>query len=167
MQRNVDILNELKLRPGMYTGENTLTSIAHFLQGYSFALMLHDLPREGDCLILPEGFDDWVAYRQRFHESTSGWCKMICERTQSDREAIDRFFELLSEFENREPRIVATVKRVRGDLVTYTDDPGFFLRSQTEDGFPEQFFPTLDSFSLTFGMDCSSLVEIEDESWVP
>ncbi len=96
MPRIDDILEKLHRRPAMYTGESTLSSIYQFLGGYRFALMLHDIPATGDPLVPPREFNDWVAYRLHFYESTSGWCNMICARTTTDQEAIDQFFHLLA-----------------------------------------------------------------------
>jgi hypothetical protein len=44
------------------------------------------------------GFHDWIAGRLGYAESTSGWYKMIRGRCASEREAFDRFYELLDEF---------------------------------------------------------------------
>ena len=196
MPRIDDILEKLHRRPALYTGENTLNSIHQFLGGYSFALAQHDLQGDGDPLLLPREFHDWVAYRLHFYESTSGWCKMICDRTESDQHAIDRFFELLSEFKQRKPHTVAKLADFRKtyqqssvssddhgnhiqtpcvtrnnpksiSLVTYTDDPGFFAYSDTDDSFPsEGFHPDLESFELRTGAD-KSMLTIVDNKWDP
>ena len=196
MPRVDHILEKLHRRPALYTGENTLTSIRHFLSGYGFSLMLHEIPSADDPLVIPREFHDWVAYRLHYYESTSGWCNMICDRTDTDQQAIDRFFELLSEFKHREPHTVAKLtdfsktyqqSTVRRDdncdvsqtppmtrsypksisLVTYTDDPGFFAYSDTHEPFPsEGFHPDLQSFELRTGAD-KSLLTILDNKWNP
>jgi hypothetical protein len=45
-----------------------------------------------------QGFNDWVAEKLGFTESTSGWCNMISEGTGNDEQAYHRFFQLLDEF---------------------------------------------------------------------
>lgn len=196
MPRIDDILEKLHRRPALYTGENTLTSIRHFLSGYTFSLMLHQIPAADDPLVIPREFHDWVAYRLHYYESTSGWCNMICDRTDTDQQAIDRFFELLSEFKHRQPHTVAKLTDFNrtyhqstvqlddtGDaihsphatrnypksisLVTYTEDPGFFAYSDTQEPFPsEGFYPDLESFELRTGAD-KSLLTILDQNWNP
>lgn len=188
-----NILDKLHRRPAMYTGENTLTSIQQFLSGYSFAVMRNELSTEDDPLILPREFHDWVAYRLHFYESTSGWCNMICDRSETNQAAINKFFSLLAEFKTRKPHVVArligfrkTYERSTVDrdekgqvircpsvtrsypgsisLVTYTTDPGFFAYSDTLESFPsEGFFPDLDSFELRTGADRSMLTIIDDQ----
>ncbi len=196
MSRNDDIFDQFRRRPAMYTGENTLCSIQKFLGGYHFALTQYKIPAADDPLHLPLEFHDWVAYRLHFYESTSGWCRMICDRTESDQQAIDRFFQLLSEFRERRPRTVAKLIGYRKmyqqfsmsrdasgelvktnvvtrdypesiSLVTYTEDPGFFAYSDTENSFPfEGFQPDLGAFETHTGAD-RTMLTIIDKSWDP
>ena len=37
-----------------------------------------------DPLVLPKGLHDWVAYRLRYYEPTSGFARMILGRTDDD-----------------------------------------------------------------------------------
>ena len=191
-----NILEKICERPGMYTGEGTLTSIRHFLSGYDFAIHQNDLPTNDDPLLIPGEFHDWVAYRLRFYESTSGWCNMICERTDTDRDAIDSFLQLLNEFKARKPHVVAKLigfkksyqqmssyRNDKGEvvqtpmvtkeypnsisLVTFTEDPGFFAYSDTEESFPEEgYHPDLEHFELYSGANRKQL-SILDEDWNP
>lgn len=190
-----DILEELHHRLAMYTGENTLKSLEHFLTGYGFAVDSHNIPGKDDPLILPSGFHDWVAYRLHFQESGSGWCNMICERSQTEEEALDRFFSLLAEMKTRKAHLVAkltgcqlaytqtTSYRKNGQLVqsptitksypdsisvvTYTSDPGFFVYSDNDEYFPGQgFFASLETFELLTGVD-RNLLTIVDDKWPP
>lgn len=196
MSADDDILEQIRLRPAMYTGESTLSSIFLFLTGYSFALDRHNVPADNDPLLLAPEFHDWVAYSLHYHESTSGWCNMICGRTSTDQEAIDLFIQLLGEFRKRIPNTVAKLKgykktyqlstsqrNAKGDafqspwltrnypdsisLVTYTSDPGFFAYSDTDESFPsEGFHPDLESFELYTGAD-RSMLTIVDNNWHP
>lgn len=178
----------------MYTGENTLTSIRCFLEGYHLAMERHGLSRDSDALLVPHEFHDWVAYRLHFYESTSGWCNMIRDRAETEQDAIDKFFELLADFKTRTPHVVARLTGCKKtyskqtyewyndevilgavverpldsiSLVTFTDDPGFFANSDTSEVLPfEGFYPDLKSFELFWGVDRSLLV-ILDETWDP
>lgn len=132
----------------MYTGERTLSSVAHFLSWYLFAHTVLQVPPPS---LLPPDFHDWVAYRLHFRESTMGYRNMILERFPDESLALDRFFELADAHRNRQEKVVARVQRHdssretskiesgTGDgqsrasmteevkIVVYTDDPGFFL----------------------------------------
>jgi hypothetical protein len=195
MPDEVDIFERFRRRPAMFTGENTINSIRCYLDGYHFAMEWHGLSPVGDPLLVPGEFHDWVAYRLHFYESTSGWCNMIRDRTGTEQEGIDKFFELLAEFKVRTPRVVARVthcKQTYGEqtyeprddevilgavverpypesisLVTYTDDPGFFAYSDTSDDFAHQgYYPDLEAFELSVGVD-RSLIVIVDKTWDP
>jgi hypothetical protein len=177
----------------MFTGENTLKSIEHFLAGYQFAITQYKITQCNDELFIPHEFHDWVAYRLHFFESTSGWCNMICAKTESDNEAIALFFKLLIEFRSRKPHVVARVigrdkkfqqipftnkngNMVRDtaeirqfpdtiSLITYTDDPGFFAYSDTQDDFPfSGFFPSIELFENFIGIKREEL-NIVDNNW--
>ena len=115
---------------------------------------IYEVGDPDDRLLLPREFHDWVAYRLHFYESTSGWCRMIRSKSDSEQAAIGLFFRLLDEFYSRTPNEVArlagiaksygrqSIRRDRDQLVddpietvqypevvklvTYTDDPGFF-----------------------------------------
>jgi hypothetical protein len=155
----------------------------------------HGLSLNADPFLVPPEFHDWVAYRLHYYEPTSGWCNMIHGRTDTEQDAIHRFFELLAEFKTRTPNVVAKltgcketyceqsceghseelilgplIERTFPDsisLVTYTDDPGFFAYSDTSDVFPFQgYFPDLESFEIKTGADRSLLIVL-DEKWDP
>ncbi|HMJ65357.1 MAG TPA: hypothetical protein VK615_08390 [Candidatus Binatia bacterium] len=92
-----DLLAHIRRRPGLYIGDPELTRLQSFIIGYECGLGRGGLmPRHEE----PEfhGFHDWIARRLGYYESTSGWYKMIRERCVSEREAFDRFYELLDEF---------------------------------------------------------------------
>lgn len=155
------LIESIRIRPGMYFGEKSLTAFYHFLGGFQFACSLHGIEDNRLGLRFPADFHDWVAYRCRFKESTSGWYKMIVATTDSEEAACDRFFELLKEHAIRVPTLVAEIVKPsshvsamrdgrevvlpapeRVQLVRYTSDPGFYALYGTED-FTDGFFPSL------------------------
>ena len=168
----------------MYCGEHTLSALNHFIAGYCFALETQGIRNPQDPLDIRHEFQEWVAYRLHFKEPTSGWCNMIKERTHSESEAVDRFFQLLDEFHSRIPHVVAKLigihkqySRICGDvtevflfpdsisLVTYTDDPGFFVLSDPEADLPiPRFFPCIDWFETFIGANRGQLT-IVDPNW--
>ncbi|MGD1918707.1 MAG: hypothetical protein ACFCAD_07340 [Pleurocapsa sp.] len=102
MQDSKEILERLRKYPALYTGDNTLKSIEAFLAGYWFATDRYEISTHDDLLISNE-FHSWVAYRLHFSSSHCGWCNLIYERTNSEKEAVNKFFELYEEFVNRTP----------------------------------------------------------------
>lgn len=161
MNQPTTLIDAILKRPGMYLGSKSLTAFYHFLGGYEVACSLHQIKDDRLGLEIPYDFHDWVAYRTHFLDSTSGWCKMIVATSRSEEEAFDRFFELLKEYSERVPRLVAELihpvsnswtsrngesslipapEKVR--IVAYSDDPGFFALHESED-WTDRFRPFL------------------------
>ena len=177
------MLDDIRKRPAIYIGAKTLTGLFHFLGGYQFARIEHDVSDNHLCL--PNDIHDWIAYRLHFRESTSGWHSMILERTTDESLAFDRFFALLDEHKARIPTLRARVRGIQCQytqitngvsedrvypasvsIVTYTDDPGFFVYSDDpENAFPRfPFYPSLDSLKVDLELDRSNF-EIIDPDW--
>jgi hypothetical protein len=171
------LLNAIRQRPAMYLDERSVYGLWCFLAGYSLALS-SSTQGSVSADLLPDDFHDWVAYRLGFYEATSGWRRMIEGRVPDQAAVLDCFFQLLDEYYKRKPRVVARVEGVeqkwtelgrdgawrnesfRGSLslVSYTDDPGFFIKPDDEQAhYPgkfagrDQFCPTLKSLELYFG----------------
>jgi hypothetical protein len=137
-------------------------------------------------LRLPNDFNDWVAYRLHYKESTSGWKNMILGVSQNEAAAFSRFFELLDQHATRKSRVVAKLigyqktytvvsegrERIERypssiSLIAYTDDPGFFASSD-EPGYSlptKEFFPSLDWFEISTGVARSELTILDAETF--
>lgn len=115
MKQLYNILKKMEARPGMWTGEHTLKSIRIFSEGYSVALCENEIMDLSNQSSL--NFNDWIANRLGFSESTAGWQNMILavtlglnpkriewENYDSDVtydqhiKSIEKFYELLEEF---------------------------------------------------------------------
>lgn len=87
---------------------------------------------------------------------------MIRSVSDSEEGAFDLFFVLLEEFTNRKARLVARIHQDGSgeatDLVTYTDDPGFFTLEPDEFG-RTRFYSDLDFVRIFEGGD----IEVLDE----
>jgi hypothetical protein len=164
------LLDLIREKPTLYLGEHSLTGLWHFLGGYRTAELDHGID---DVIQLPKDFHEWVAYRLHFYESTSGWRRMILDRVPDERAALMRFWELLDDHRARKPGVVATIQgslisyktHKQGQdvseavqrfmpeamaLVAYTDDPGLFLTSESDEDFPGKdrlFHPQLSGIS--------------------
>ena len=177
------MLVDIRQRPTLYLGAKTITGLYHFLAGYQFAFVKHNMV--GNMLALPEDIRDWVAYRLQFKEPTLDWHSMILAKIPAEADAFDYFFELLDEHATRVPCIRAKLRGIRHSytatsngvsrtlnyphtvsLVTYTEDPGFFVYSDDpETDFPRRpFFPSLGSLLNWLDADRADL-DIVDAHW--
>ncbi|MCV3212369.1 hypothetical protein OGM63_02290 [Plectonema radiosum NIES-515] len=94
-----EILKGIKKRPGMFLGTSSITKLDMLLRGYSLGRKEVGVPPTK-----PErefsGFQSWV---QEKYEIKSGqsWAKIILFFSIDDYEALQRFFELYEEYQNR------------------------------------------------------------------
>ena len=185
MPADPDLLAKIREHPGLFLGESTLSALYHTINGYALALGSHGI-KDDFSLRLPADFNDWVAYRLHYKESTSGWKNMILSVCKDDVEAFKRFFELLDQYASRKSRVVAKIIGfektfaigVEGQqrlerypdcisLIVYTDDPGFFAVSD-EPGraLPMAgFFPSLDWFESFILADRSRLTVLDTDTF--
>jgi hypothetical protein len=180
MSQSALLIDAIRQRPGMYFGSKSLTAFYHFFSGYQVACGIHQIKDDRLGLEIPSDFHDWVAYRTHFWESTSGWCNMIVATSQSEEEAFDRFFEFLKEHSARVPRLVAEIIHpasnfrterdgidylipppAKVQIVTYTEDPGFFALHDSEE-WRDRFHPFL---SWMWGLSGGELVIHDDEAY--
>lgn len=190
MSSSRESLEHICRRPAMYCGSESLEALSTFFFGYRLALNLRDIHDADDWLLIPREFHDWVTYRLRLTLTAQGWCELIRQHTASDREAIDKFFELVSEFHNRQPHLVAKLVDFQKEystilfredgseeerkkpypqamsLVTYTDDPGFFVCSDTEVELPfgVNFMRTIEDLESRLRIHRDQLT-IMDPAW--
>ncbi len=88
-----EILDKMRERPSMYTGEHSLTSIQHFINGFFVAhnYNTNESPNFGK-------FHDFVGQFYGKY-STPGWKNLILSaHFGNESEALIRFYELLDDF---------------------------------------------------------------------
>ncbi|HCN77458.1 MAG TPA: hypothetical protein DIT13_09735 [Verrucomicrobiales bacterium] len=161
-----DFWRLIQQRPEMFLGRPSISALWNFLNGWCLACTKHGLADE--ALSLPADFHEWVAYRLRFHESTTGWCRMILERALDEAEGLKMFFQLKDDHRTRVPTAIAHIEKFklpdphadraevvgsRMTLISYTTDPGFFVLHETQ---PTElarptFYPCLSWFETFTG----------------
>jgi hypothetical protein len=96
-----ELFRRMKLRPGMYLGEKTITALWHFVNGYISACFFKGI--EEDLNPRWPIFNEFVKRKTGFAESTSGWKHMILTHCNDNEErAVDVFFEFLDQFKKGE-----------------------------------------------------------------
>jgi hypothetical protein len=91
-----DLLARIHQRPGMYLGIASLTRLSAFLGGYLCSRtesQLPDTPQEEEF----SGFQDWIQARYGV-TSAHGWEQIILFHSADEKDAFNRFFQLLDEF---------------------------------------------------------------------
>ena len=105
-----DLLEKIRKRPGLFLGERSITAL------YQLAVGIHGMENDAGFQ-LPSDFNNWVAYRFHYKESTSGWKNMILGVCENESDAFSRFFALLDEHSTRKATVVA---KLMGLNKTYT-----------------------------------------------
>ncbi len=127
MNLNVKINNIFELiefiqkRPGMYIGNNTITSMETFLNGYIFASDINNLNLD----IYPKFwyFHEWVKEHYNWFESTAGWKNIILAESNNDEEkALNVFFELIAKFKEIKPISVKYIYLENENITFYLSE---------------------------------------------
>lgn len=95
-----EILEKIKARPGMYLGTASVENLFMFLVGYKTARReLEVEPTEEELEFYGE-FQPWLQ-KQFGIQTNQSWATLIQFRSINEKEAFERFFELLATFRQR------------------------------------------------------------------
>ncbi len=132
-----EMLDAISSRPAMYISPSrSITALYNYLHGYMDGTNRTQIVRNTEPSWAE--FNNWVAMKLNFFESTKGWRQMLLERENGDEErAFKRFFVLLKQFRNRKETCLFRSELPKGvgrktrrlEIVKYTDDGGVFVRS--------------------------------------
>jgi hypothetical protein len=91
-----DILAGIQKRPEMYLGNCSISRLRSYLDGYCGSRTDFGLPmtRQEEEFA---GFQDWIQARYKI-TSAHGWDQIILFYSCDEKDALDRFFQLLDEF---------------------------------------------------------------------
>jgi hypothetical protein len=70
-----DLLNKISVRTGMYIGEQKLSNLRSYINGFEAAMYTANI--KNNTIPAFSGFHNWVAEKYGFYESTAGWQNMI------------------------------------------------------------------------------------------
>ena len=87
------ILEQMRIRPGMYLGDCKLDNLSAFINGYMYRLF-----QEED--IIPEFYPGFQEYIAKKYSVTTGqhWSKILDFYSDSEEEALKKFFQHLDEY---------------------------------------------------------------------
>ncbi len=93
-----DVLEKIKKKPAAYLGRPSIVCLQAFLSGYNVAQYQLGVPLTAENPL--DGFQEWI--QQKFGiESSQCWANIILFFSQDERDALDRFFKLFEEFQQR------------------------------------------------------------------
>lgn len=98
-----ELCDAIRRRPAIYlSGDKSIKCLRSFLVGYEAGVGFQASPDLNQSKLTGaedmRSFNDWVAKRLGYSNSTSGWCNMILSRADSEERAFEMFFRLLDEF---------------------------------------------------------------------
>ncbi|MDZ8065045.1 MAG: hypothetical protein RMY64_05305 [Nostoc sp. DedQUE08] len=94
-----EIPSNIKKRPGMFLGRNSITRLDMLLRGYSLARREVGVPPTEPEKEF-EGFQSWIEEKYGINSGQS-WSKIILFYSVDEHEALQKFFELFEEYLNR------------------------------------------------------------------
>ena len=95
------LLQKIREKPGLYIYgmENWLTNFRNFISGYLQRIRDEGNAEYQDCISFWEWeFNEFVAAYYNKSIESEDWFLMILKQTSSDKEAFDKFYELLDKF---------------------------------------------------------------------
>jgi len=92
------LLDLIRIRPGMWIGEPSITRLAIFIQGFLTGIHAAHESLEAEAPSF-RGFHDWVAARLGRRNNGHGWSEMLLDSTGGKEQvAFDKFWEELDAF---------------------------------------------------------------------
>ncbi|HEU0124683.1 hypothetical protein [Flavobacterium sp.] len=68
-----NLLKNIESRPAMFIGEVTLNHLKIFISGYYLGICENKIIKES----VNQPFNEWIAKKLNYYESTAGWANMI------------------------------------------------------------------------------------------
>jgi len=90
----LDVLAEIRARPGITLGRKSVQTLYAFLTGFAFARREMD---DADGRQFLAGFNNWVRERYKV-KSSQGWAKIIAFHCVDESEKLPLFWKLLDEY---------------------------------------------------------------------
>jgi hypothetical protein len=93
-----DLLEMMRVRPGMWIGQPSITRLSIFIQGFVSGVRAAHESLEGEAPLF-HGFHDWIAARLGRPKNGHGWSDMLLDSTGGNEElAFEKFWQELDAF---------------------------------------------------------------------
>ncbi len=93
-----DLLDLIRVRPGMWIGEPSITRLAIFIEGFRSGIHAAHESLEAETPLF-HGFHDWVAARLGRRKNGHGWCDMLLDSTGgNEHAAFEKFWNELDAY---------------------------------------------------------------------
>ncbi|TCI92791.1 hypothetical protein [Tenacibaculum sp. M341] len=105
-----EVLDFIKDRPSMFIGDNKITSLKIFLDGYQLSNRLHNIETE---LIFPPFyyFHRWIQLHFNSTLSTAGYSQIILQNNNNNEEkSLSSFFSFINDFKELRPVNIINAK---------------------------------------------------------
>ncbi len=101
------LLDKIQQRTSMFIPDKSIISLQTFLSGYESCMLVHGMIEKD----VPDfkHFSEWLSSRVDWGLSY-GWARAIYENTADHQQALQIFFELISEFRKLHPKTIKNVK---------------------------------------------------------
>ncbi|MCE7984676.1 MAG: hypothetical protein DYG89_26185 [Caldilinea sp. CFX5] len=107
-----ELLQQIKKKPGLYIGNASISNLYMFLTGYQFAHRQLNIPISTEEREF-QHFQPWL--QEKFGLKTSqSWSQIILFYSTDERDAFERFFNLLQEFWQHKGEHLHTIANGRG-----------------------------------------------------
>ena len=93
MISTLELMQEIRRRPGMYLGAPSISKLAPFLDGFHFATYKMGVVEQR---YIVADFRDWI--QARYKTTTAGWQDLILLDSKDEAEAFDHCWRLFDEF---------------------------------------------------------------------
>ncbi|HEY9621935.1 MAG TPA: hypothetical protein V6C78_16380 [Crinalium sp.] len=94
-----DMFEKIKSKPAIYLGRLSIFQLEAFYFGYSFTRHELGLPQTEQELEFAK-FQEWLQNRFEI-KTTQSWASFILFLSRDEKDALDRFFELLDQFKRQ------------------------------------------------------------------
>ena len=106
--RNIfDLIDLIQQRTAMFIPDKSINSLQTFLRGYETCMSVHAI-LEHDVPVFKH-FHEWLVRYYNFEFTASGWAYAI-QYNVTDQEPLQKFFELVQEFQKLQPHLITRVK---------------------------------------------------------
>jgi hypothetical protein len=96
-----DLLEKIKAKPGLYIGTVSISHLRMFIVGYRFARSQMGMANTAAETDFYKNFQPWLQNRLSIR-TVNSWDKIILLTCINEKAAFDYFFQLLSEFLQRD-----------------------------------------------------------------